>query len=136
VEVGGRKNELNQTDMEKNRFSIMQRIRSFGFAGAGISAFLRSEHNAWLHFIATIAVIVFGYVTGLSGTEWIAIVVAIALVWVAEMFNTCLEKLIDFLSAQQHPSIKFIKDVAAGAVLVAAIAAATIGFIIFIPHYI
>jgi len=120
--------------MEKNRFSVASRIRSFQFAFAGIASFLRSEHNAWLHFIATAAVIVLGWRLQITPHEWIAVIVAIAMVWTAEMFNTCLEKLIDFLSPGPHPQIKFIKDVAAGAVLVAAMAALTIGSIIFIPY--
>jgi len=59
---------------------------------------------------------------------------SIGLVWIAEMFNTCIEKLIDFLAPGYHQQLKFIKDVAAGAVLVAALIAFVIGLIVFIPH--
>ncbi len=120
--------------MRSNQFSIQNRIRSFRFAGEGIFSFLKKEHNAMLHFMATIAVITLGVLTGLSLGEWMAILLSIGLVWVAEMFNTCIEKLIDFIAPGYHQQIKFIKDVAAGAVLVAALIALAIGLIVFIPH--
>lgn len=121
--------------MDKDRFSLQRRIRSFDFAFRGIADFVKGEHNAWLHLAATIAVVISGFFTGISSSEWVAIVFAIGLVWVSEMFNTCLEKLIDFLSPGQDKRIKFIKDVAAGAVLVAALVALGIGLIVFIPYF-
>ena len=120
--------------MKSNQFTVHGRLRSFRFAGEGIFSFLQREHNAMLHFMATIAVITLGVLTGLSTGEWIAILLSIGLVWVAEMFNTCIEKLIDFIAPGYHQQIKFIKDVAAGAVLVAALIALAIGLIVFIPH--
>jgi diacylglycerol kinase (ATP) len=121
--------------MKEDRFSIYDRIRSFGYAANGIFLFIKKEHNAWLHLLATIFVIALGFFKDISAGEWVAIVFAIGLVWVSEMFNTCLEKLIDFLSPGQDKRIKFIKDVAAGAVLVAALVALSIGLIIFIPYF-
>jgi diacylglycerol kinase (ATP) len=120
--------------MKSNQFSVQSRVRSFRFAGQGIVSFLRKEHNAWLHFIATVGVITLGALTGISSGEWMAILLSIGLVWVAEMFNTCIEKLIDFIAPGHHQQIKFIKDVAAGAVLIAAMVALAIGLIIFIPN--
>lgn len=121
--------------MTKESFSVSKRLQSFRFAGQGIVAFLQKEHNAWLHFIASVAVITLGFLLAISRMEWIALVVVIGLVWMAEMFNTCLEALLDFLSPAQHPQVKFIKDVAAGAVLIAAAVALVTGLIIFIPHF-
>jgi diacylglycerol kinase len=120
--------------MKSNQFTVLGRLRSFRFAGEGIFSFLQKEHNAMLHFMATIAVITLGVLTGLSLGEWIAVLISIGMVWIAEMFNTCIEKLIDFIAPGYHQQIKFIKDVAAGAVLVAALIALAIGLIVFIPH--
>ena len=114
---------------------MRNRVKSFRFAGEGIVAFLQKEHNAWLHLLATIAVIILGVVSKISSWEWIAILFAIGLVWLAEMFNTCFERLTDFISPGKQPQIKLIKDMAAGAVLVAAAIALAVGLIIFIPHF-
>jgi diacylglycerol kinase (ATP) len=114
-------------------FSIRARVRSFRFALEGIAAFFQSEHNAWLHFMATIAVFTLATLVGVTKTEWLALVFAIAFVWVAEIFNTCIERMMDFISDQRLKEIKLIKDLAAGAVLVAAITALAVGAIVFIP---
>jgi diacylglycerol kinase (ATP) len=114
-------------------FSIRARVRSFRFALEGIAAFFQSEHNAWLHFMATIAVITLATLVGVTKTELMALVFSIGFVWVAEMFNTCIERVMDFVSDQRHKEIKFIKDLAAGAVLVAAITALVVGAVVFIP---
>jgi len=119
--------------MQSQKFSIRSRIRSFGYAAEGIRRFLRQEHNAWIHLAATVVVVAAGWWLKVSHTEAIALVLAIALVWVTEMFNTCLERAADLISQADHPEIKYIKDLAAGAVLVAAIAAVVIGSFIFIP---
>ncbi|MFM9909994.1 MAG: diacylglycerol kinase family protein [Chitinophagaceae bacterium] len=121
--------------MKPNQFSFQQRLKSFRFAFNGIISFLQKEHNAWIHLLATIVVIVLGLTSKLSSGEWVAILLAVALVWMSEMFNTCIEKLIDFIAVDKHPSLKFIKDVAAGAVLVCAITSIVIALIIFIPHF-
>lgn len=119
--------------MKQQSFSISARIKSFRFAGQGIYAFLSREHNAWIHVVATVAVIVLAFLTGLSRYEWLALVAAIALVWITEMINTCIEHIMDYLSTERKPEIGFIKDLAAGAVLVAALAALITGLLIFIP---
>ncbi|WP_276479963.1 diacylglycerol kinase [Paraflavitalea pollutisoli] len=119
--------------MKHQSFSIRARIKSFRFAGQGISAFLRSEHNAWIHAVAAIGVVILAVVTGLSKHEWLALVLVIALVWITEMINTCIERMMDYMTTERKPEVKFIKDVAAGAVLVAAIAALMTGCLLFIP---
>jgi diacylglycerol kinase (ATP) len=121
--------------MDQDRFSLRQRIRSFDFAFRGIADFVKGEHNAWLHLAATVVVVMLGFYTGINSFEWMAIVFAIGLVWVSEMFNTCIEKLIDFFYPEHHESIRLIKDIAAGAVLVASIIAFVIGLLVFIPYY-
>lgn len=119
--------------MKPQEFSIRSRIRSFRFAFEGITSFFHSEHNAWLHFMATVAVGTLAVLVGVTKTELLALVFAIGLVWVAEMFNTCIERVMDFVSVHEHPEIKFIKDLAAGAVLTASITALAIGGVVFIP---
>ncbi|NLR61536.1 diacylglycerol kinase family protein [Chitinophaga polysaccharea] len=113
---------------------ISKRIASFGYAWNGIVAFVRSEPHARIHVLATIVVVAAACWYRITAPEWIWTILAIALVWTTEMLNTVVEKMMDHLSPQLHPHVKFIKDVAAGAVLVAAIAAAIIGAVIFIPH--
>jgi diacylglycerol kinase (ATP) len=95
---------------------------------------IRCQHNAWIHFAVTIAVVVAGVWFQLSRFEWCWIVLAIATVWTAEALNTAFEFLADATSPSFHPVVRDAKDVAAGAVLITAIAAAIIGAIIFWPH--
>lgn len=121
--------------MKNEKFSIRARIRSFRFSFEGLAAFIKREHNSWIHFVATIAVIVFAYYMQVSKTEMIAIVFAIGFVWVAEIFNTCIERVMDFISVEKHEDIKFIKDLASGGVLIAAITAVIVALIIFIPKF-
>ena len=117
------------------KFSLHSRLKSFTYAFQGIIHFLRTEHNAWIHMSATIAVIIMAILVKVTRGEAIALVVAVAFVWITEMLNTSIEKAMDVVSQEYHPKIKIIKDLSAGAVLVAAIAAFLIGLIIFIPKF-
>jgi len=123
-----------EAEEEAEGFSIDSRARSFGYAIAGISSLVRSQHNAWIHSLATLLVIGIGALFPLSALEWCALILAIALVWAAEAFNTALELLADALCPQENPRVGKAKDVAAGAVLIAAIAAAGVGLIVLGPH--
>jgi diacylglycerol kinase (ATP) len=115
-------------------FSVKKRFHSFTYAIKGIGTLLRSEHNAWIHLVATSAVIGAGVFFHVSKTKWLFLVVAVAMVWCAEAFNTAIELLCDHVSQEHQPLIGKSKDVAAGAVLIAAMAATVIGLIIFVPH--
>jgi diacylglycerol kinase (ATP) len=108
--------------------------RSFVYALQGLVFMLRSQPNAWVHLLATLGVCGAGFHFGLSRDEWLWICVAIVLVWSAEALNTALEQLADAVHPQRHPGIGRAKDLAAGAVLVAAIGAAVIGGVVFWPH--
>jgi len=112
---------------------LKKRLRSFGFAFAGIIAFVRSEPHALLHFIATVIVVAAGCYFHITGMQWIALLTVIGMVWITEMLNTVLEKVMDHVAPDYHPRVKWIKDVAAGSVLIAAIIALIVGSIIFIP---
>ncbi len=119
--------------MEPPKFSVSKRIQSFQYAFSGIGRFFWREHNARIHLLATLLVIVASLILKVSATEAAILTLAVGLVWVAEMINTCLEKAMDFISTERHEQIKFIKDLAAGAVLVASICAVITGLFIFIP---
>jgi diacylglycerol kinase (ATP) len=115
-------------------FEFAARIKSVGHALHGIAYVLRSQHNAWIHAAATIVVAVAGFYFHLTSVEWCCIVIAASSVWTAEALNTALELLADAAFEELHPLIGHAKDVAAGAVLVTAIAAIIVGAIIFWPH--
>jgi diacylglycerol kinase (ATP) len=115
-------------------FEFSGRIRSFGYAFRGLSYLLRSQHNAWIHAVATIAVLAAGLYFHLPAAEWCWIVLAITSVWTAEALNTAFELLADATTKEFHPLIGRAKDVAAGAVLLTAIGAAIVGLLIFWPR--
>ena len=122
--------------MEKETFSVKKRIKSFDYALSGFRLLFETEHNAWLHLVATVAVILLALIVRVSATEGGLLAVAVGLVWITELFNTCIEKIMDFVSKENHPSIKLVKDVSAGAVLAAAITALAIGCFVFMPKLI
>lgn len=115
-------------------FSFTGRIRSGVHALEGIVEMLRSQHNAWVHLVATLTVAVLGWVFGVSSTEWCFLILVMMAVWVAEALNTAFEFLCDVASPEFHPLVKKSKDVAAGAVLLSAVGAAAVGCIIFLPY--
>jgi diacylglycerol kinase (ATP) len=106
-------------------------MRSFRYAARGVRAVFQSQHNAWVHAAASVAVIVAGAVVGLSRLEWCLIVGAMVAVWVAECFNTAFEALCDVASPGMHPLVERAKDVAAGGVLITAVGATVTGALIF-----
>jgi diacylglycerol kinase (ATP) len=118
------------------RFSIHSRAKSFKYAFEGVLRFFKKEHNAWLHLLATVYVIIVSVLVGVTSSEATALIIAVALVWITEMINTCIEKVMDMISEEYDERIKVIKDIAAGAVLVAAAAALVIGLIVFIPKFV
>ena len=109
------------------------RLRSVTYALRGLRIMIVSQHNAWIHLAATLAVVAAGVVLRLSWAEWCWIVLAIVSVWTAEALNTAFEFLTDVASPGFHPVAGKAKDVAAGAVLLAAAGAVVIGVLIFGP---
>ena len=116
----------------KHRFSLAERIRSFGYAGSGLK-WLLHEHNTWIHLVATLCVVIVGLWVSLSLTEWAIAIILVGGVWIAEALNTAIERLCDYVMPQHHPAIGHIKDIAAAAVLIAAIVAVAGGLCIFVP---
>jgi diacylglycerol kinase (ATP) len=119
---------------EPRPFQFTGRIRSFRHALAGILRMVRCQHNAWIHAAATAVALAAALLFQVSAADWCWIILAISIVWTAEALNTAFEFLADAASPAFHPLVRDAKDVAAGAVLVTAIAAAVIGGIIFWPH--
>ena len=115
-------------------FSIIKRAKSFTYAGRGVYVFIKTTHNAWIHLVLLAIAIGLGVFFKISTVEWIALVFAGGLVLMAEAFNTAIEIDIDLTSPEYHPYAKDTKDVAAGAVLIAAITAVAVGAFIFVPH--
>jgi diacylglycerol kinase len=104
------------------------------YAARGVAVVLRTQHNAWLHAIATGVVLATGFFVGLSRLEWCAIVLAMMAVWTAEALNTAIEIVVDLASPAVHPLAGRAKDVAAGAVLISACGAVVVGILVFAPH--
>lgn len=109
-------------------------INSFKYAIEGIISSFKTERNMKIHVLAMIVVIALGLFFKLNKVEWCFIIIAIASVISAELFNTAIETVVDMVSPERNPKAKLTKDIAAGAVLVVAIGAAIIGFIIFGPQ--
>lgn len=112
---------------------MLKLVNSFTYALKGIYFYVTSEGSVRIHLLATLFVIGMGCWLHIAMNQWIILVLAIGMVHAAEVFNTAIEELVNFISPQQHPSAGKIKDLAAGAVLIAAITAAIIGIIIFAP---
>jgi len=115
-------------------FQFTGRVRSFRHALIGILRMVRCQHNAWIHVAGTVVVVGAGFFAGLTGAEWCWIILAISIVWTAEALNTAFEFLADAASPNFHPLVRDAKDVAAGAVLITAIASVVIAVVIFWPH--
>ena len=114
----------------------MKLIKSFGYAWAGIKSCFQSEPNLKIHSALTIVALIFSIVFNISAIEWVAVCFCIAFVITMEMLNTAIEKLCDVVHKEMHPGIKKVKDIAAGAVLLAAVCSFVIAVIIFLPKII
>ncbi|MER1956140.1 MAG: diacylglycerol kinase family protein [Solibacillus sp.] len=109
-------------------------LKSFRYAVEGILT-ATMEQNLRFHILSAVIVVLAGLLTGLSTTEWFMITIVIALVIGAELFNSAIERVVDLASPEIHPLAKQAKDIAAGAVLVFAVASVIIGLLIFLPKW-
>ncbi len=121
-------------EINQKKFSLIKRAESFTHAGRGIYVFIISTHNAWLHIFFFVLAIYLGFHFHIIQYQWFAIIIASGIVFAAEAFNTAIEIDIDLTSPNYHPYAKDTKDVAAGAVLISAITALTIGLMVFLPY--
>ena len=108
-------------------------LRSFGPALAGMAWALKTQRNLQVHAIATALAGIFGCWLQIAAWEWCVVLLAIGLVWAAELLNTALEVLADRVSKAREDPIRRVKDTAAAAVLVAALAALGVGLVVFLP---
>ncbi len=119
----------------KTEFSIVKRAKSFTHAGRGLWIFFRTTHNAWIHVFLFLIAFVLGIYFQITAMEWIALILSAGFVLAAEAINTAIEIDINLTSPEYHPYARDTKDVAAGAVLISAIAALVVGVIIFWPYF-
>ena len=111
-------------------------MKRFKYAIHGLISAFQSEVNMRIHTAAAVLACVAGFYFDLSTAEWVMIIFCIVLVISFELINTAIEDLCDMVHPEKHPVIKKIKDVAAGAVLLAAIGSVTVALIIFLPKII
>lgn len=119
--------------MQKSKFSISRRLQSFKYAVNGLKVLICEEHNARIHVVIATVVIIISVLFELNIYEWIAVLFCIGFVMVAEIINSSIENLSDFVSVERHDKIKKVKDLAAAAVLVSALMAFLVGLLIFVP---
>jgi len=112
---------------------IQSRIASFSYAFQGIVPVVRRERNVHIHIVAAIAVICAGVYFNLQAWEWICVTFAIGMVFTAEFFNSAIETLANVVCKDKNADIKKVKDIAAAAVLISALAAAVVGGVVFVP---
>ena len=113
---------------------LKKRLKAFGYAFSGLYLAFKSEPHLKIHLGITALVIAAGLYFSISKAEWFAVSLCIALVISLELVNSAMEKLCDLYSKEFDLRIKYIKDVAAGAVLVASVFAAIAGIVIFLPY--
>lgn len=112
---------------------LQRRKDAFRYAGKGIWEVITKEAHAKIHILASVIAVGTGGIIGLSATEWCLVCLCIGAVFMAEAFNSAIERLADRVTTDRDPLIAAVKDIAAGAVLFISIAAAAVGFIIFLP---
>ena len=122
--------------MKNFMINLQSIFRSFRFAFSGLYYVIKSQNNARFHLLATILVITSSFILKLNTLEWCFILLAIGIVWIAECFNTSLEKLFDLVNPDQNILVKYGKDSGAAAVLIAAILSSILGIIVLVPHMI
>ena len=118
---------------DNGQSELHKRIKSFKYAYEGCWYVIRTQKNAWIHAFFTLTIIIVGLWLNLARYDWVFLVLAIALVWMAEFLNTAIEAIVDMAAPDYQPLAKIAKDVSAGAVLIAALAALVIGLLILGP---
>lgn len=122
------KNNLN--------FSLANRVKSFGHAFRGIRVFVRSTHNSWIHIGILIVAVILGAYFKITGMEWVVVILASGVLLSIEAVNTAIEINMNLTSPEYHPYARNTKDVAAGAVLIAATTAGIVYLCVFGPYII
>lgn len=122
-------------EFEKDNSFFTGRLKSIGFAFKGAFKLITTEHSVMVQSTIALLIIIAGFVFEISREEWMMQILAFGLVLGIESLNTAVEKIADFIHPEFHNKIGFIKDIAAGAVLFAALAAIAIGLLIYVPKF-
>jgi len=122
--------------MNKEKFSVSKRLKSFVYAFNGLKVMFKEEHNARIHLFFTCIVLVFVLIFRFTLIEYGLLALAVGLVFMAELFNSAIENLCDHISSENHEKIKIIKDLSAAAVLVSAFTSFIIGCLVLLPKII
>lgn len=125
-----KKNRYNW-DIKKERARDKRLVDSFNFAIEGLISALKNEKHMKVHILAAIIIVILAIVINASKVEILIISLSVSFVVITELVNTAVEAIIDLVSPERHPLAKLAKDVAAGAVLVAAINALCVGYLLF-----
>jgi diacylglycerol kinase (ATP) len=122
-------------EFQKDNTFFSGRFKSVGFAFKGAYKLITTEHSVMVQFSLALLMIVAGFVFHISREEWMIQILVFGLVLAVEGLNTAVEKMADFIHPEFHDRIGFIKDIAAGAVFFAAMAAIAVGLLIYIPKF-
>jgi len=122
-------------EFEKDNTFLTGRIKSVGYAVKGAFKLITTEHSVMVQFSLSIIMIIAGFYFNIDRYEWMMQILAFGLVLGIESLNTAVEKIADFVHPEFHDRIGFIKDIAAGAVMFAALAAIAIGLLIYVPKF-
>ncbi len=118
---------------ESKPFSLRKRLASNNHAFRGLAIFIERTHNAWIHLFVTACGIYLGVTLRISNIEWMLLILAISIVFVAEIINTAIETHMNLTSPDTHPHARDTKDIAAAAVAVSVLMAGCVGLFIFLP---
>jgi diacylglycerol kinase (ATP) len=122
-------------EFQKDTTFITGRFKSLGFAVKGAYKLITTEHSVMVQSSIALLMVIAGFYFEIDRVEWILQILAFGLVLSIEGLNTTVEKLADFIHPEFHDRIGFIKDIAAGAVFFAAIAAIIVGLLIYVPKF-
>ncbi|MCA6422476.1 MAG: diacylglycerol kinase family protein [Flavobacterium sp.] len=122
-------------EFQKDNSFFTGRLKSIGFAFRGAIKLITTEHSVMVQSSLVIIMIIAGFVFHISREEWMMQILAFGLVLGIESMNTAVEKIADFIHPEFHDRIGFIKDIAAGAVMFAALAAVAVGLLIYVPKF-
>jgi len=120
---------------EKDNSFFSGRLKSVGFAVKGALKLITTEHSVMVQSSLAVLMTVAGFYFKIDRYEWMMQILAFGLVLGVESLNTAVEKIADFIHPEYHERIGFIKDIAAGAVMFAALAAMAIGLLIYVPKF-
>ena len=115
------------------KFSFRKFFKSFSYAANGVIEVFKKEQNFKVHTLAAILALLLGCFFKISSWEWCILILVIAMVLAAEMVNTAIENLCDVAEPNQNETIRVVKDISAGMVLVCAMGSLVVGIIIFLP---